>query len=117
MTGVQTCALPIYFFKSLNTSSNIYSLTATQWVTRKLNVTFDYYVLGDSYSAPFGANRVLQFAGPNKADVVVNYKLSISDHRAVDLYTKIENLGNVRYSDNGFLAPGAWAIAGLKFNF
>jgi iron complex outermembrane receptor protein len=106
-----------YFYKALNTSANMFSLTATQWVTSKLNLTVDYYVLGDSFQGTFGANRVMQFAGPNKVDLVANYKFTLTDSRSVDIYTKIENLGNVRYSDNGFLAPGAWAIGGLKFNF
>ncbi len=106
------------FFQSLRTSKNMFSLTATQWVTSRLNLTADFYALGDSFESPFGAgSRRLQFAGPKKVDLVVNYKLPISDNHSVDVYTKIENLGNVRYTDNGFLAPGAWAIAGMKFNF
>ncbi|MEI9812296.1 MAG: hypothetical protein WDO18_06325 [Acidobacteriota bacterium] len=59
----------------------------------------------------------MQFTGPKKADLVVNYNLPINDSRSVDLYFKIENFGNVRYTDNGFLAPQAWGIGGLKFNF
>ena len=47
----------------------------------------------------------MAFAGPKKADLVVNYKFSLSDNHSVDVYTKIENLGNVRYTDNGYLAP------------
>ncbi len=106
-----------FFYQALNTSNNMFSLTATQWLTSKLNLTVDYYVIGDSFQAPFGAGRLMQFAGPNKVDLVANYKFTITDSRSVDIYTKIENLANVRYSDNGFLAPGAWAIGGLKFNF
>ena len=106
------------FFQSLRIAKNIFSLTATQWITSRLNLTADFYALGDSFESPFGAGgRRLQFAGPKKVDLVVNYKLPVSEKHSVDVYTKIENLGNVRYTDNGFLAPGAWAIAGMKFNF
>jgi hypothetical protein len=47
----------------------------------------------------------------------MNYNLPINDQRSVDLYFKVENLFNIRYTDNGYLAPGAWTIGGLKFNF
>ncbi len=105
------------FFKVMNVAPHIFSITGTQAITRRLTATVDYYFLGDQYQAPFGAGRVFQFAGPKKADIVVNYNLPISDARSVDLYFKVENFGNVRYTDNGFLAPQAWGIGGLKFNF
>lgn len=106
------------YFQSLRTAKNIFSLTATHWVTSKLNLTVDFYGLSDTFESPFGAGgRRMQFAGPKKTDLVVNYKWSLSDNHSVDIYTKIENIGNVHYTDNGFLAPGAWAIGGLKFNF
>ncbi|MEO5923174.1 MAG: TonB-dependent receptor [Bryobacteraceae bacterium] len=106
------------FFSVIRTAKNTFSMTATQWITTRLNATFDFYALGDSFESPFGAgSRRLQFAGPRKADIVVNYKLPISDSRSVDIYGKVENFTNRRYTDNGFLAPGAWAIGGVKFNF
>ena len=114
----RTPTIGLNFFQAIRTSKNIFSLTATQWITSRLNLTVDFYALGDTFDSPFGAgSRIMQFAGPKKADLVVNYKLPISDKRSVDIYTKIENMGNVRYTDNGFLAPGAWAIGGFKLNF
>jgi iron complex outermembrane receptor protein len=105
------------FYKVYNVSPHILSLSMTQWITPRLNATVDYYFLSNSFQRPFGATRVMSFAGPKKADLVVNYNLPINDVRSVDLYFKIENFGNYRYTDNGFLAPQAWGIGGIKFNF
>jgi hypothetical protein len=106
------------FYSAIRTTKYTFSMTTTQWITPRLNATFDFYALGDSFESPFGAGgRRVQFAGPKKADLVVNYKLPLSDTRSVDIYGKVENLANHRYTDNGYLAPGAWVIGGLKFNF
>jgi iron complex outermembrane receptor protein len=106
------------FYDALRTAHHIYSLTTTQWVTRRFNVTVDFYALSDTFESPFGAGgRVMQFPSPKKTDLVANYNLPVSGDRTVDLYVKVENLFNLRYTDNGFLAPEAWAIGGLKFNF
>lgn len=108
---------PANFYKVFNVAPHIFSITATQWITNRLNATVDYYFLGSQYQAPFGANRLMQFGGPKKADLVVNYNLPLNDVRSMDFYFKIENFGNVRYTDGGFLAPQAWGIGGIKFNF
>jgi iron complex outermembrane receptor protein len=105
------------FYEALRTARHIVSLTATQWVTRRFNVTVDFYGLGDTFESPFGSGgRVMQFPSPKRTDAVANYSLPVAD-RDVDIYFKVENLLNRRYTDNGFLAPEAWALAGLKFEF
>lgn len=105
------------YFDTLRTARHIYSLVATQWLTRRLNVTGDFYAISAPVENPFGANRLIAYPGPRKIDMVVNYRLSIHEKYSADLYGKIENLTNRRYSDNGFLAPQAWAIGGVRFNF
>jgi iron complex outermembrane receptor protein len=106
------------FFEALRTARNLFTLTATQWVTRRFHLSFDYYAIGGQYESPFGANgRILKFPGPKKADLVGNYRIPLGDSRSVDIYGKIENLTNRRYTDNGFLAPQIWGIAGMKYNF
>ncbi|MEO8098278.1 MAG: TonB-dependent receptor [Acidobacteriota bacterium] len=106
------------FFQAIRNAKNTFSMTATQWVTPKLNVTFDFYALGDAFESPFGSGgRRMQFAGPKKADLVANYKFTLTDSQSLDVYGKVENLFNRRYTDNGFLAPGAWAIVGVKYGF
>lgn len=106
------------FFDSLRTARNLCSLTATQWFTKRLSATVDYYAIGDQFDSPFGAGgRIMQFPGSKKVDLVVNYKLPLKDNYSMDIYGKAENLTNRRYTDNGFLAPQVWAIGGIRFNF
>ena len=116
-SALLTAGVSQNFYKVYNVSPNIFSMTVTQWITKRLNATVDYYFLSSSYYKPFGAPAVMSFAGPKKADLVVNYNLPIKDTRSVDFYVKLENYGNVRYTDNGFLAPQFWGIGGVKFNF
>jgi iron complex outermembrane receptor protein len=105
------------FYEALRTAKHIFSLTATQWITRRFYATVDFYGLSDTYESPFGAGgRVMQFPSPKKTDLVANYSLPVGE-RSMDLYVKIENLFNLRYTDNGYLAPEAWAVGGIKFNF
>jgi iron complex outermembrane receptor protein len=106
------------FFQATNTAHHIFSLTATQWITRRLNATVDFYGMSNTFQSPFGAGgRILAFPSPKRTDLVLNYNLPINDQRSMDLYFKVENLFNLRYTDNGFLAPQAVALAGLKLNF
>jgi iron complex outermembrane receptor protein len=106
------------FYQALNTAPHIFSLTLTQRITRHLTTTVDFYGMADTFQSPFGAgSRVVKFKSPKKTDLVVNYNIPIGEKRSVDAYVKVDNLFNVRYTDNGFLAPQAWSIVGLKFNF
>jgi iron complex outermembrane receptor protein len=105
------------YYDALRTARHIFSTTATQWITRRLNVTADFYAIDAPIENPFGAGRLLAFPGPKKLDFVVNYRFPIHDKYSADIYTKIENVTNRRYSDNGYLAPQAWAIGGVRFNF
>lgn len=114
----RTPTIGALFFESLRTARHLYSLTVTQWFTRRLNAAVDFYAIADQFESPFGAGgRIMKYPGPKKADLVVNYKLPLKDSYALDIYGKVENLTNRRYTDNGFLAPQAWAIGGIKFNF
>lgn len=105
------------YYKTLRMADHIFSLTGTQWITRRLNVTTDFYAISAPVDNPLGANRLMAFPGPKKLDFVVNYNIPVSDKHSVDVYTNVQNVTNRRYSDNGFLAPQAWAIGGLRFNF
>jgi iron complex outermembrane receptor protein len=116
-TRFPTVVAGLNYYGALRTANNIFSVTGTQWITRRLNVTADFYAISDPVENPFGANRLMAYAGPKKLDLVVNYNIPVRDRASMDVYVNVQNATNRRYSDNGFLAPGAWAICGLKFNF
>ena len=105
------------FFKTLGLSDHMFTLTATQRFGRRFDVTFDLFAAGDYPLTLFGANRRLMFDGPVKADLVATYSIPVGEGKELRLFGKSENLFDRRYFENGFEAPGAWAIGGLKFNF
>ena len=106
------------YFKTLGVSDHTFTVTATQWIASRFNVTFDLFAVSDYSLSPFGAqNRRLVFDGPLKADLVLRYSLPLQLERTVEIYTKIENLFDNEIYEGGFPVPGAWAIAGLRFNY
>jgi hypothetical protein len=99
----------------LGLSDHVFALTATQWIKQRFNATFDFYVASKYSLSPFGAaSRRLVFDGPVKGDVVLSYRFRPSE-RNIEVYTKIENMFNKHYYEDGFSSPGAWAIAGFRF--
>ncbi|MDA0205173.1 MAG: TonB-dependent receptor [Acidobacteria bacterium] len=106
------------FFGIPSQSDHIFSVTATQWITRRFQTTFDLFAASDYSYSPFGAmSRRMIFNGPLKADVVFSYTLPLTDRRSVEFYGKVENVLNRKYYENGFGSPGAWAIGGMRFKF
>jgi outer membrane cobalamin receptor len=106
------------FFEVAGASKHMFTAVVTQRITRRLRVTFDYFVASEYSYSPFGANsRRLLFSGPNKADFVVNYTIPLGDTRSIDLYGKLENAFDVRYFELGSTTPGIWGIGGIKFSF
>ena len=106
------------FFQIPGLSEHVFSASATQWVRRRFNVTFDLFAVSDFVQSPFGAlGRKLQFAGPVKADIVLRHAFPISDTKNLELYGKVENVFDGEYYEDGFGSPGAWVIGGVRFVF
>ena len=106
------------FFQIPGLSEHVLSVSATTWVRRRFNVTFDLFAVSDFIQSPFGAlGRKLQFAGPVKADIVLRYDLPVSDTRSLEVYGKVENVFDGEYYEDGFGSPGAWMIGGVRFVF
>ncbi len=108
-------------YDAARTARHIGSLVVSQWITRRFSVTADFYGMSDIldpafFPAPSFATRVIQYPSVKKTDVVANYRFSIKE-QSLDVYTKWENVFNIRYTDSGYLAPQAWGIAGVKYNF
>ena len=106
------------YFRVPGVSDQAFSLTATQWLRKRVNVTFDLFALSDYVLSPYGARgRRLVFSGPVKADVVFRYDLPLSESKTLELYGKAENAFNSEYYENGFGSPGLWVIGGMRLNF
>ena len=99
-------------------SDHMFTLTATQWIARRVNLAFDLFAVSDYYLSPYGAGgRQMIFGGPVKADLVVRYDLPTGDDLRLDIYGKVDNLFNNFYYEDGFLGPGRWAIGGMRFRY
>ncbi|MXY70598.1 MAG: TonB-dependent receptor [Acidobacteriia bacterium] len=108
---------PDYFSVPGISNQSLY-MAATQWLGKRVNVTFDLFALSDYVLSPYGAQgRRLVFSGPVKADLVVRYDLPLSDSRTLEVYGKAENVFNNDYYENGFGSPGLWVIGGMRLNF
>ncbi len=106
------------YFAVPGISNHALALTATQWLRKRVNVTFDVFALSEYVLSPFGAQgRRLVFSGPVKADLVVRYDLPLTDAKILEVYGKAENVFNGEYYENGFGSPGRWVIGGLRLNF
>ena len=99
-------------------SKHLFTLSATQWIAERFNVTFDLFAASDYLLSPYGAlGRRMIFGGPVKGDLVVRYDLLARPDLGLDLYAKVENLFDHAYYEDGFLTPGAWVIGGLRVRY
>ena len=106
------------YFRVPGISAQALSVTATHWLRKRINVTFDLFASSNYVLSPYGAQgRRLVFSGPVKADVVFRYDLPISEAKTLELYGKAENVLNNDYYEHGFGSPGLWVIGGMRLNF
>lgn len=101
--------------RSARISTNMFSATASQRFGRAFDLTFDIFA-ASSYLVPL-SGRAFEFEGPVKADVVASYTRALSDRHSVRVFTRVENVLNRRYYEDGFRTPRAWAVGGLKWLF
>ncbi len=99
-------------------SERVFSMTATQWIRKRFNLTFDVFAVSDYILSPWGAlGRKLVFDGPVKADLVFRYELPLLDTKRLEFYGKAENVFNAEYYEDGFGTPGLWVIGGIRYSF
>ncbi|HEY3442752.1 MAG TPA: TonB-dependent receptor [Paludibaculum sp.] len=106
--------------RAIRVFPHMFTLVATQQITKRLQLTADFLGASDYISGSFfvgSGSRPYQFSGPRKLDASVNYTIPMGDRRSVRLFTRVENLLNQRYFEDGFRTPRLWAVAGMKFMF
>ncbi len=101
--------------------TNMFTLLATQHIGPRLTVTFDL-VASDNYLYPVYdpvtfADVPFRFAGQKLAGIAVNYRIPLSDRRAVRLFGKVDNLFDQNYFEGGFRTPPILGLGGLQFEF
>jgi iron complex outermembrane receptor protein len=101
--------------------ANMYTLLATDRVTPRLTVTFNV-VASDSYLYPVYdpvtfADVPFRYAGQKLAGVAVNYRIPLSDTRAVRFFGDVNNVFNQNYFEGGFRTPPILGLGGMQFEF
>jgi vitamin B12 transporter len=100
---------------------NVFTVLATQRIGPRLTVTFDL-IASDSYLYPLYnpttyASVPFRFPGQKRAGLAANYRIPLSDARAIRLFGKVENLFDQNYYEGGFRTPGILGLGGLQFEF
>jgi hypothetical protein len=93
----------------------MFTATASQRLGRRIDVTADLFA-ASGYLIPF-SGRAFEFSGPVKADIAASYTHPVSERHRVRFYTRVENVLNRTYYEEGFPTPKAWAVAGVKWLF
>ncbi len=105
------------YFKILGLAPHAFSLSATQFIGSRVHATFDLFTRSNYFMTLSGAGaRLFEFNGATKANLVVGYELPVGERR-LELYTKVENVFDKVPYEDGFIGPGRWAVAGLRFKY
>jgi vitamin B12 transporter len=99
---------------------NAFTVVATQSIGRRWTVTADFFGAGSYVSGVFfvgSGNRPFLFPGPRKLAGVVEYSLPLGETHSLRFFTRVENMLNQRYFEDGFRTPAIWASAGARFVF
>jgi iron complex outermembrane receptor protein len=101
--------------------TNMYTLLANERVNPRLTVTFSL-VASNNYLYPVYdpvtyADVPFRFAGQKLAGLAVNYRIPLSDTRAVRFFGNVNNLFNQNYFEGGFRTPPILGLGGAQFEF
>jgi outer membrane receptor for ferrienterochelin and colicin len=105
------------YYRVLGQSPHVFTMTATQWLGTRTNVTFDLVAHSDYVATLSGSANRYRFSGPIKPDVVVTHRLPVGDDHKVEIYGKVENMFGQRAYEDGFIGARAWIISGVRINY
>jgi len=96
------------------------TFVASQQVGKRTLLTADYWwanqYIGGTFFTGFGIRPYI-FGGPNRLDLSAQYTVPLKERVNLRLFTRVENVLNQRYYEEGFRTPHTWATAGLKLMF
>jgi len=107
------------FFSALSVPAHAWTAFWHQGLGRRTDVTFDVYHSGEYHNSlsAAGRARAYLYPGVTKLDAVFSRQLRDADSYTIRWYAKAENLLNRRYFENGFQAPRATFLTGLRIQF
>lgn len=100
---------------------NQWSFLITQWIGPRFFVNLDL-VLSSNYLAPLFnsenfSSRVFKFDGMTKADLGTGYRLPLTEFQSLRFFSRVDNLLDKKYYENGFRNPGVSVVAGIELEF
>ena len=101
--------------RTIRVSDHMFTAVASQRLWRRLDVTLDF-TGASNYAVPF-SRQYVEFEGMRKLDLSAAWTQPVSDSQSLRFYTRVENMMNRTYLEEGFRTPGAWAVAGVKWMF
>jgi vitamin B12 transporter len=106
------------YFKVLDLAPHVLALSATQWIAPRFHATVDLFSKSNYVTTIFGGgNRLFEYNGATRATLVLGYEFPLAGAKRIELYTKIENVFDQVPYEDGFIGPGRWAVAGLRFKY
>lgn len=105
------------YYSILDLSPHVFTMTATQWLGTRTDITFDLAAHSDYVITLSGSSNRYKFNGPIKPDVVVTHRLPFGDDHKLEIYGKVENMFGQRAYESGFIGPKAWFISGFRINY
>lgn len=107
--------------QSFSIPRHMFSLEVNQSLRRGFNVNFDLSSVSQHFfplfDPVFFSRVIFSFSGYTKADLAASYTRQVGERRRVTFYAKIDNLLDRKIFEEGFRAPGAVGVGGLKFHF
>ncbi|HXF05579.1 MAG TPA: TonB-dependent receptor [Blastocatellia bacterium] len=107
--------------QSFSIPRHTFSLEVNRSFRRGLNITFDFISVSRHnfplFDPLFFSQVIFPFDGYFKADLGASFTRAVGERWRVTLYGKVDNLFDRRIIEEGFRAPGAVGIGGIKFQF
>ncbi len=100
---------------------NMFSAMLTQRLSARATVIFTWLdssgYLSPVYDPGSFQNRAYQFPGMNQGQLAFNYRVPLSEFRAVRFFARADDLWNQRYYESGYRTPGITGMGGMQFEF
>lgn len=98
-----------------------FSLGVNQRIRESFNINFDLYSVSEHFfplfDPVFFSQVIFRFKGYTKADLGASYTHRIDDRKRVTFYGKVDNIFDRKIFEEGFRAPEATGVAGIRFRF
>ncbi|MBI4904836.1 MAG: TonB-dependent receptor [Acidobacteria bacterium] len=104
---------------SVRIPRNMGTFLIAQRIGKRIEITTDASLAGESIMPLFAGSgtRAFLIGGLRKVDLTGSYTHPVSDRHRVQFFTRIDNMFNQTWYEDGFRVPKAWATAGLRWLF